>query len=211
MKTVIGLIGPQGVGKETISRLLLRRYRDFHYVETGGIIRRKMSSDTKFRDEVSAQIKNGHLLSTEDIMALVSGEMVAGKESAGYILDGIPRTLDQAVRLAPMLSGDFGIRSISVFYFELMASRELSFRRMHQRVQKALDNGKTPREDDTPEALERRLAHYEQRISSIRIALKQTSIGYNQIDVSTYGEETSEGIAEYITSFLGNRSAIGAH
>lgn len=209
MNTIIGLLGPQGVGKGTVAKFLLKHYMELsHLISTGEIIRKRIEDNSEFRDQAAGILNNGHLLSDEEIADIIRGQMALGlkEEKTVFVLDGAPRTVTQSTDLMSILVDVHKIERTSVFYFELMMSRELSFQRMEQRVQEAINAGEAPRSDDTPEALERRLDKYSEFINGIRANLKSYGIGYNQIDVSTFTEEPSKRIASYITDFVGNHS-----
>jgi len=167
-----------------------------------------MEEQTEFRDQAAGILNHGHLLPDEEIADIIRGQMTTGlqERKTVFVLDGAPRTVAQSTDLMSILRNDHKIESSSIFYFELMMSRELSFQRMELRVQEALDAGKVPRSDDTPEALDRRLDKYEECIYDIRARLKSFGIGYNQVDVSTFTEEPSRKIASFINTFVGNHT-----
>ncbi len=98
---IVILLGAPGSGKGTQSQRLAAKY-GFTHLATGDIFRAEIAQGTALGQKAQDYVKNGKLVPD----AIVT-EMVAGKIEAGgkYLLDGFPRTLDQAHGLAGILKG----------------------------------------------------------------------------------------------------------
>ena len=90
------LLGPPGAGKGTLGLALSSRFGVPH-VSAGDIIRDHIARGTEFGRGVAAQIACGNFASDEDIWYWVSRRLEEPDALAGYVLDGFPRAISQAV------------------------------------------------------------------------------------------------------------------
>ena len=96
------LFGPPGAGKGTQARKLVDRY-NLTQIATGNIIRAAMKNDTPVGREAKSYVEQGELVPDDVVRKLAEGAIA----DAGYddfILDGYPRTLQQATWLTTFLS-----------------------------------------------------------------------------------------------------------
>ncbi|MBI4152023.1 nucleoside monophosphate kinase [Candidatus Woesearchaeota archaeon] len=90
MKLVI--LGPPGSGKGTVSEQLEREFHFLH-VSAGELLRNEAAQKTEEGQKINALITVGKLVPPEIIVALVKEKV---KSKRKYILDGFPRSVDQA-------------------------------------------------------------------------------------------------------------------
>ena len=93
------IFGPPGVGKGTQSEMLARNLNLFH-LSTGEILRKEISEESELGIEAKHIVERGCLVPDEIMIGIVAKalrENLAGKE--GFILDGFPRTNEQAREL----------------------------------------------------------------------------------------------------------------
>lgn len=90
------LLGPPGAGKGTLGRTLSRRFGVPH-VAAGDIIRDHIARGTEFGRGVEVQIAQGNFASDADILYWVSRRLEEPDAADGYVLDGFPRAVSQAV------------------------------------------------------------------------------------------------------------------
>jgi adenylate kinase len=148
------LLGPQGSGKGTQAKRISRDYGIPH-IATGDIIRAMKQEDSDLGRELKAVYDRGELVSDDMMIRIIEERLGYDDAQDGFILDGFPRTMTQAEALDAMLR-DLDRTLDIVFEFQLR-DREMLQRRL---LQRAADED---RSDDTPEAIERRLAlYYEQ-------------------------------------------------
>ena len=103
MSKIIVIIGAPGAGKGTQSRLLSEKY-GYPQISTGDILRGMARADTPLGLKVRETMATGRLVSDE-ILAEVIRERTSQPDCAnGYILDGYPRTLNQAHQLEELAS-----------------------------------------------------------------------------------------------------------
>lgn len=94
------LLGPPGSGKGTQARLI----RDHHglvLIATGEILREEVQKDTSIGREVKEIIEAG-LYPSDDIILKILEQYLRQAKAQGVILDGVPRTLNQAEKVDKM-------------------------------------------------------------------------------------------------------------
>ena len=99
MKSVIFLAPPLG-GKGTFSDYLIH-HCGFTQISTGDLLR----SEAEHNEELKAFLATGAFVDDETILRIVEKELSKISLSTPIILDGIPRTLQQAKKLDIILSG----------------------------------------------------------------------------------------------------------
>lgn len=107
----IVLFGPPGAGKGTQAERLIAKY-SLQHLSTGDVLRGHMSGNTDLGIKAKSYIEQGNLVPDDLIIAMAKSFISDRKESRGFIFDGFPRTVNQAVALDAMLT-DFDT-SISV-------------------------------------------------------------------------------------------------
>ncbi len=100
MKNII-FIAPPAAGKGTISDYLKKKY-NYSHLSTGDLLREEIKKGTSLGKELDALIQSGKLVSDELIIRLVEEELNKINDKP-FILDGFPRTLEQAYQLDKIL------------------------------------------------------------------------------------------------------------
>jgi adenylate kinase len=96
---IIILLGPPGVGKGTQAKLLSKKY-NLSQLSTGEILRKAIDNKSEIGLRVQEIINKGGLVSDDIVCGLVEKELLSNKSSnKAYILDGFPRTINQAENL----------------------------------------------------------------------------------------------------------------
>ena len=92
------LLGAPGAGKGTQAELL-SRHLGIPSISTGNMLREAMKNGTELGLKVKNFMDNGQLV-PDDVVIDIVGERVARVDcEKGYILDGMPRTIPQAIAL----------------------------------------------------------------------------------------------------------------
>ena len=104
MKNIIVLMGGQGVGKGTFAKMLRERH-EYKYIETGKMLRDAAATDKEIADIMA----RGELLSFETLIRLVAENI---SDNSDILMDGFPRTLDQAKWLVDNYADKFNITII---------------------------------------------------------------------------------------------------
>ena len=93
------LIGAPGSGKGTQSQALASLYGVEH-ISSGEVLRIEVRAGTPLGREVAAFQRRGDLVPDEIVFDLLIPAVAAATARGGYILDGFPRTVPQALRAA---------------------------------------------------------------------------------------------------------------
>src|SRR5437763_11085950 len=94
----LGLFGPPGAGKGTQAERLAS-YLDCPHISTGDMFRALRTSSSKLARNVQEVIGAGQLVPDELVTEMTLQRLSQPDASSGFILDGFPRTLVQAVAL----------------------------------------------------------------------------------------------------------------
>jgi adenylate kinase len=166
------LFGRQGAGKGTQAVRLAERYGAPH-ISTGDMLRDAAAAGTAIGLEAKAYMDAGRLL-PDDVMLGVVKERLAQADVAahGFLLDGFPRTVPQAEALLGLTPVDV---AVNLEVPEDVVVERISGRRVCETCGAIYSVAAPPsrdwtcdrcgarvvqREDDTPEAVARRLAAY---------------------------------------------------
>lgn len=96
MKNII-LIAPPAAGKGTQSQLLCDKYKLAH-ISTGDLLRAVATKDDEFSLKVKEIMQSGKLVSDDIVLELLSNRIKEDDCKEGFILDGFPRNVNQAIR-----------------------------------------------------------------------------------------------------------------
>ncbi len=89
------LIGAPGAGKGTQAERLAERFNLAH-ISSGDLLRQHVRDRTSIGQRIKAYVDAGDLVPDAVVMDMLRKPVVAAAESGGYVLDGFPRTVDQA-------------------------------------------------------------------------------------------------------------------
>ncbi|MBX7056502.1 MAG: adenylate kinase [Leptospirales bacterium] len=96
-------MGPPGAGKGTQAQLICDRY-SIPQISTGEILRAAVKSGTAMGKKAQEYMNAGKLVPDEVVIGIVKDRLAEEDAQKGYILDGFPRTLEQADALGKMLA-----------------------------------------------------------------------------------------------------------
>lgn len=98
------LLGPPGAGKGTQAK---RLSENFHIpkISTGDILREAMQKGTSLGLKAKSYMDSGQLVPDDVVIGIVEERLKGEECSNGWILDGFPRTLQQAYVLDKILKG----------------------------------------------------------------------------------------------------------
>lgn len=92
------LIGPPGAGKGTQSQHLAQSLGISH-ISTGEVLRQEVAANTTLGQSAQRFISHGRLVPDEIIFEIIEHRLNQPDCTGGFLLDGFPRTLDQAKQL----------------------------------------------------------------------------------------------------------------
>jgi adenylate kinase len=176
------VLGKQGAGKGTQCVRLSHHYVVPH-VSTGDMLRAAVKQGTAIGLKAKDQMDRGELLGDDLIMEMVAERLGESDVRArGFILDGCPRTVTQAEKLASVLAPFDLDLAIDIEIHTSQVLRRLAARRVCMDCGANYSLSSPPlinwtcdvcggevvqREDDTEEAIERRLELYERQTAPL--------------------------------------------
>jgi adenylate kinase len=96
------LLGPPGAGKGTQAERLQEDF-DLAYIATGDILRKAVAEETDLGQKAKEYMDAGDLVPDEIIIGVILEEVESDAAQDGFLLDGFPRTVEQAEALAEAL------------------------------------------------------------------------------------------------------------
>lgn len=96
------LLGPSGAGKGTQASNIAKKY-NVPYISTGDIFRTNLKNNTDLGNKVREVINRGDLVSDDLVNEIVKDRLEQPNMGNGYLLDGYPRTVEQAEFLSNYL------------------------------------------------------------------------------------------------------------
>ena len=168
MKKMIVLMGGQGVGKGTFARMLRERH-EYKYIETGKMLRDAAETNPTVGDIMA----RGELLPFEMLTKIVSDALDCDSD---VLLDGFPRTMDQATWLIDNYADKFNIH---VLYLDV--PEEI----MIARIQKRIREGGGRADDADATAIRKRLdIFWKTTLPAIEWMKTVPNIKFSDIDVT---------------------------
>lgn len=178
-KQVVLLLGAPNSGKGTYARKIADKYA-IPQISTGDILRGEVKKASQLGIEAKRYMESGELVPDELIMKIFQKRITENDCSKGFILDGFPRTINQAEQLDKILKKD---KNIALKIINLDVDKDILYQRSANRYTCAncsktysIKEGYNPelskcdcggklikRADDTPEVLTNRLENYEKQ------------------------------------------------
>jgi adenylate kinase len=143
-------MGPPGAGKGTQAAIICDKYK-IPQISTGDILRSAIKNQTDLGKEAKSYIDSGKLVPDEVVIGIVRSRLQESDAQNGYLLDGFPRTLEQAEALKVMLK-DMG-QNLDHAVNLSVPDEELIKRLLSRAV-------KEGRSDDTEPVIKERLKTY---------------------------------------------------
>lgn len=100
--TRIVLLGAPGAGKGTQAARIIEAL-DIPHISTGDMLRAAVAAGTEIGLKAKAVMDSGQLVSDEIVIGIARERLSEPDASKGFVLDGFPRTLDQAAALDGIL------------------------------------------------------------------------------------------------------------
>jgi adenylate kinase len=141
------LIGAPGAGKGTQAQRLAERFGITH-ISSGDLLRQHVRDQTALGRTIKSYVEAGDLVPDAVVMDMLRKPTVAATESGGYVLDGFPRTVEQAQASFPTARA-LGVEVQAAIHLDV--AREELVRRLLARHRGS---------DDTEAVIEHRLQVY---------------------------------------------------
>lgn len=180
----IVLLGAPGAGKGTQAARINKKFGIAH-ISTGDILRANVKEETPLGLEAKGYMDKGALVPDELVIKLVEDRLAKDDLKSGFMLDGFPRTVDQAEKLDAILD-KLGVKLDTVVNIDIdtgLLVERITGRRTckdckagyHIQNQKPKKEGVCDecggqliqRKDDTKETVENRLQVYESQTAPL--------------------------------------------
>jgi adenylate kinase len=144
------LLAPPGAGKGTQGERLAA-WSGARHIATGDLLRAQALAGTPLGREIAARLAQGDLVPDHVVLDALTPIVVEAAAAGGYILDGFPRTLPQAIAAAE-LAAELGVTLDATIY--LHAPEAVLTQRLLDRA------AKSGRADDRADVIRHRLTVY---------------------------------------------------
>jgi adenylate kinase len=126
------MLGPPGAGKGTQAERLAQ-LRKLPRISTGDILREAVQEGTPLGSIAKATMDAGRLVSDDVMIAIVKERLSRDDARCGFVLDGFPRTVEQAAVLDRMMEGRGPLVVLDVVVPEDVLVKRLATRRICDR------------------------------------------------------------------------------
>ncbi|MFH1512358.1 MAG: adenylate kinase [Bacillota bacterium] len=199
------LLGPPGAGKGTQAQFICERYEIAH-ISTGDMLRAAIKNQTDAGLKAKTYMDRGELVPDDVVIALVRERVQEPDCKNGYILDGFPRTVEQAKALEgiTVIDAVIDIKLPDEFLMERLSGRRVCpecGKSYHVELLEGQttcpDDGATlvQRDDDKPETVLSRLKVYYRKTAPL-IAYYTAKGILHAVDGTQYYKILSETIAK---------------
>jgi adenylate kinase len=118
------LLGPPGAGKGTQAKMLKEKFH-IPQISTGDILRQAVKDDNDLGIKASSFMNLGQLVPDDVVIGLIKKRIKQADCITGFILDGFPRTIVQAVKLSETMT-EMGLMIDRVVDLEVDAEEVIS-------------------------------------------------------------------------------------
>jgi adenylate kinase len=150
-------LGPPGCGKGTQAKLLGQRLH-VPAISTGDMLREAVRHGTPLGRRAKAIMDSGDLVPDDVVIGLIQERISAPDAAGGFLLDGFPRTIEQAKALDRLLEGNGAVLDGVI---NLLVPEKTLIERM---LGRAAQEGRT---DDRPETVAERLKVYREKTAPL--------------------------------------------
>ena len=182
------LFGPPGAGKGTQAKYLIKKLNGFQ-ISTGDILRKEIQNNSEIGKLITNDMNEGKFVSDDIVNKLIKTLIFDPNKKDRFIVDGYPRSINQAKNLNLLL--DESNQKIDFIFF-LNVNKETIIKRIEKR--KVLEK----RSDDE---LNTTLKRYDTYMETTKPVLEYYSknLNFNEID----GALEIDQITNKINTFLG--------
>jgi adenylate kinase len=216
----IVLLGAPGAGKGTQCKRIVERYGLMH-LSSGDILRHERAAGTKLGKKAQSYMDYGALVPDKLIVEMMAGA-ISKAPAAGFVLDGFPRTVNQAVELDKSLASE-GQKIDAILSLDIddrVVTKRMTGRRscpkcgtvyhienLKPKVEGKCDRDGTElvqRSDDSLDVVQNRLKTYHQQAEAIVNYYKNSPAesAFYRIDANRDADKVSDSIFESLNALV---------
>ncbi len=178
----IVLFGPPGCGKGT-QATFISESMSIPHLSTGDMLREAVSSGSEIGSKAKSIMESGGLVSDQIVLSIVEQRIAKQDCEKGFILDGFPRTVNQAKKLDLLLNINHKLDCV----LRIKVDEEEIIKRLIDRA----------REDDKPDIIKNRFKTYNSETQPLIPFYEERKILFN-INGMQEIEKVSEDIKKVI-------------
>ena len=198
------LLGPPGAGKGTQAQRLVTKH-GIVQLSTGDMLRAAVAAGSAVGLRAKDIMARGELVPDEVVVAIVSDRIDQPDAKNGFILDGFPRTVPQAVALDRMLK-EKRLRLDGVI--ELKVDGGVLHKRIASRIAESKARGAALRPDDDPEVLKTRIEAYREQTAPL-VDYYRWQNALKSVDGMAPIEEVAKAIDRALAQPAAKKGAVG--
>jgi adenylate kinase len=207
------MLGPPGAGKGTQADRFARS-RQVPRISTGDVLRRARGEDADLDRQARATMDAGRLVDDDVVIGIVRKRLAEPDAKSGFVLDGFPRTLNQAEALDHLLDGRQPLVVVDIEVPEETLFERLRTRRVCAKcgtpatavlaVCSACGGALVQRSDDDLRVVQERLRVYERESAPI-VEFYRRRPTFRSVDGDQLQESVAADISSAVASVLGAR------
>jgi len=186
------IFGPPGSGKGTQSVKLAQKFNLTH-LSTGDMLRAEIAAGTELGKKMSSIMSRGELVPDAVVIEMIANKIDSTRESAGFLFDGFPRTVDQTIALEEMLKQ----RKMKI---NSMLVLEVDHDELVKRLTLRAEQSGRP-DDRDPKVIENRIDVYREKTEPIINYCRQRDL-YQPVDGMGTIEDIFGRLAGYMNELL---------
>jgi adenylate kinase len=213
------MFGPPGAGKGTYASRLKQKL-GVETISTGDIFRELIKEDSELSRKVRGYVEKGLLVPDDVVIEVLKQRLSKIPKGKGFILDGYPRTLEQAKALEAVTRIDV-ILLLDVpdwIIIERLSSRRIcrncgtvyNIRFLKPKVEGVCDKCGGPlyqRSDDDPEVIKKRLQVYQEQTKPLLEYFEEKKVPF-VVSKTTSLEQPPEPIVDKMIAELKRRKLV---
>ncbi|RKY25510.1 MAG: adenylate kinase [Planctomycetota bacterium] len=219
------LLGAPGAGKGTQCKRIVEKYGLLH-LSSGDILRQERAEGTELGRKAQSYMDSGALVPDEIIVEMMTAAITRAPQ-AGFILDGFPRTVNQAIELDKALarSGQGIDAVLNLKIDDRLVAQRITGRRscpecgavyhienLKPKVEGICDNDGAKliqRPDDSPEVVSNRLETYHRQTEPVLDYYKSNGTVCYDISADSGADEITDLLFEKLDGLAKSLSEIG--
>ena len=214
MSVRLVMLGPPGAGKGTQAERVARE-RQIPRVSTGDVLRQASTGDSEIDHRAKALMDAGQLVDDELVIGIVRERLAKADAARGFVLDGFPRTINQAEALDHLVDGPEPLVVIDIEVPEDTLLKRLKSRLVCSRCSTPATSGAkvcakcggvlVQRPDDQFQVVLERLRVYERESQQIVEFYRRRST-FRSVDGDQAQDAVAADVAAAVASVVGGRA-----